>query len=52
VWTVAAGPQIEAADVDDAEPGYEAKLDASFLRAAPPLGLAVAPPWSQSSRAR
>lgn len=32
VWTVADGPQVEAGDVDDAEPGYEAKLDSSFFR--------------------
>ncbi|MEX2290578.1 MAG: ATP-binding protein [Mycobacteriales bacterium] len=32
VWTVAAGPEISAADVRAAEPAYEAKLDASFFR--------------------
>ncbi len=32
VWTVAQGPEVSAADVDDAEAGYEAKLDSSFFR--------------------
>lgn len=32
VWTVADGPVITAEDITDAEPGYEAKLDESFLR--------------------
>jgi len=32
VWTVAEGEQVTAADVDLAEPAYEAKLDSSFFR--------------------
>lgn len=32
VWTVAAGPEITLADVQAAEPAYEAKLDTSFFR--------------------
>lgn len=32
VWTVAAGPEISEADVREAEPAYEEKLDASFFR--------------------
>lgn len=32
VWTVAEGRQVTAADVDLAEPAYEAKLDSSFFR--------------------
>lgn len=32
VWTVAEGPTITAADIEDAIPGYEAKLDTSFFR--------------------
>lgn len=32
VWSVAQGPEITAVDVQEAEPAYEAKLDASFFR--------------------
>ncbi len=32
VWTVADGPVITRADVEAAEPGYQAKLDESFFR--------------------
>ena len=32
VWTVAEGPEITKEDLVAAEPGYEAKLDASFFR--------------------
>lgn len=32
VWTVAAGPQITAADIEETIPRYEAKLDESFFR--------------------
>jgi len=32
VWTVADGPLITESDIDNAEPGYEAKLDESFFR--------------------
>lgn len=32
VWTVARGPLITRDDVEDALPGYEAKLDESFFR--------------------
>lgn len=32
VWPIAEGPMIEAADIDDAIPAYEQKLDDSFFR--------------------
>jgi hypothetical protein len=32
VWTVAPGPEVSESDIREAEPAYEAKLDASFFR--------------------